>query len=132
MTKTEQAAFLLPDFIDPKTWAAFVEMRKRMGQRAPLTPYAATLILNRLTALKAEGYCPNQCLEQSIERGWRGVFKTPNKPPPAPINGKPQITVTNDYLADLAERNAKLADPEFKARADAARIAAMRKLGRPV
>lgn len=128
MTKTELASLPLPGFLSSETWCAFVDMRKAKGQRAPLTKHAAILILNQLTALKGEGYDPNECLEQSIINGWAGVFPTKQKPVPAPINGKPQVTVLNNFLADLQEHKASLQDPEIAARAEAARREVMAKI----
>jgi hypothetical protein len=125
MTKNELAALPLPAFIRPETWAAFVAMRKAKGQRAPLTTHAAVLILNKLTALKGEGYDPEECLEQSIMNGWSGVFATKQKPVPAPVNGKPQVTLLNSFLVDLEAHKAKLADPEVAAKVREARLAAM-------
>lgn len=131
MTKAELAALPLPGFLKPETWAAFVAMRKAKGQRAPLTTHAAILILNKLTALKGEGYDPNECLEQSIINGWSGVFPTKDKPPPAPVNGKPKVTLLNNFLCDIAEHEAKLADPDVAERARQARLATMARHHRP-
>lgn len=65
---------MLPDGIDPELWAAFVEMRKQMGKRAPFTQYAQHLVLKKLENFRDWGYDPNDSLRESIERGWRGVF----------------------------------------------------------
>ena len=54
-------------------WLAFVEMRKKI--RAPLTERAGEIIRNKLADLAAKGQDPVACLEQSIERSWRGVFE---------------------------------------------------------
>lgn len=62
----------LPDWVPPDSWAAFADMRQRM--RAPLTPHARKLILRRLERLRSEGFEPAAVLDQSVERGWRGVF----------------------------------------------------------
>jgi hypothetical protein len=127
MTKAELAALPLPSFLKPETWAAFVAMRKAKGQRAPLTTHAAILIINALTRFKAEGYDPNACLEQSIINGWSGVFVTKDKPPPAPVNGTPKVLLLNNFLCDIAQHEAKLAEPEAAERARQARLAAMAK-----
>ena len=63
----------LPAWIDPEAWAAFMEVRVKI--KAPLTDYAAKLILRDLMRLKASGEDPQACLDQSIMLGWRGVFK---------------------------------------------------------
>ena len=105
----------LPAYIAPETWAAFVEMRKRMGKTRPFTDFAAVLILKRLGELKDEGYDPNKCLEQSIERGWAGIFQTPSKAVVA------KSLVKNDWLQEQAEYEARMSDPDARARAEAAR-----------
>ncbi len=65
----------LPDWIDPKAWAGFVEMRKRKGQRAPFTDRAAELIIAKLGRLREDGQDPNAMLDQSTLNGWSGVFE---------------------------------------------------------
>ena len=64
----------LPDWMEPyrEQFAGFAEMRQRI--RAPLTPRAITLTLNELQRLQLEGYDPGEVLDQSTQRGWRGVF----------------------------------------------------------
>lgn len=63
----------LPDFLKKETWAAFEEMRKKI--RAPLTETAKVLIFKDLERIRSQtGDDPNEVLEQSIMRGWRGVF----------------------------------------------------------
>jgi hypothetical protein len=63
---------VIPDWIDPATWEAYLEIRKK--KRAPSTPHALTLIVKELASLKAEGNEPNDVLNQSVMRGWTGVF----------------------------------------------------------
>lgn len=64
----------LPAYIDRDTWDAFWEMRKKMGTRAPITDFGKKLILKELMKFHSEGYDANNSLEQSIMKGWRGVF----------------------------------------------------------
>jgi hypothetical protein len=66
------SAVALPEWVEPSAWQAFRESRR--AHRAPFTARAAELILAKLDQLRAEGQNPNQCLLQSVERGWRGVF----------------------------------------------------------
>jgi hypothetical protein len=47
-------------------------MRKR--KRAPVTDYAAGLILKKLDDFKNQGINPNDILNQSIENTWTGIF----------------------------------------------------------
>lgn len=65
------------DWIDPESWEAFREMRRRI--KAPLTPYAEKLIARELVKLKAAGHDPQACLDQSIMLGWRDVFPVREK-----------------------------------------------------
>ena len=64
----------LPVFIDSELWDAFCEMRRTMGKRAPFTDYAQRLVIKQLVKMHGDGYCVNNALENSITRGWRGVF----------------------------------------------------------
>lgn len=75
---------MLPQWLDPESWAGFVEMRKAIP-RCPFTPRAQMLILKELQSLKDQGYDPNKCLDQSTMKGWRGVF-------PVKSEGKPKST----------------------------------------
>jgi len=65
----------LPAYIDSELWDAFWDMRKKMGTRAPITDFGKKLILKELMKFHAEGYDANNSLEQSIMKGWRGVFQ---------------------------------------------------------
>ena len=71
-TIQKKALFILPGWIDKKTWEAFLEMRKKM--RAAPTEWAKQLLVKDLEKLKAAGNDPNEVLNQSIVRNWRGVF----------------------------------------------------------
>lgn len=62
----------LPDWIPVDTWNDFVEMRTTI--RKPLTSPAMKLAIKDLARLKAEGHDPKSVLEQSILRGWAGLF----------------------------------------------------------
>ena len=62
----------LPLGVTPDDWRDFAEIRRRI--RAPLTARAAEMIVRKLHRLEAEGSNPRDCLLQSIERAWRGVF----------------------------------------------------------
>lgn len=63
----------LPSYIDPDTWAAFVEMRKAIP-KVPYTPAAQKLGIKKLMQLHDQGYDAQKCLEESIENGWRSFF----------------------------------------------------------
>jgi len=62
----------LPAWVPSEAWEAFLEMRKKAKARN--TPYALTLLINKLDALRRSGNDPQAVLEQSIENSWKGVF----------------------------------------------------------
>ena len=62
----------LPDWIPQEAWESFVEMRSKI--RAPLTGRAKTLAVAELGKLRDQGHDPRAVLEQSVLKGWRGVF----------------------------------------------------------
>ena len=62
-----------PDFVSPVIWKDFEEHRRKL--KAPLTDQARRLIFKKLKDWKsANGWNPDNLLNQSIERGWKGVF----------------------------------------------------------
>jgi hypothetical protein len=61
-----------PDWLPLESWAGFMEMRKSCHR--PLTPRAQELIIKKLAKLRAEGHDPARVLDQSVERGWQGIF----------------------------------------------------------
>jgi len=77
----------LPEWIDPKVWRAFKQMRAK--QRSPMTDRAETLLIAKLDKMRADNQEPNAVLDQSIESGWKGVY--PLKETPA----------ENDWLENL-------------------------------
>lgn len=77
-----------------EAWAAFVEMRKAKGKRAPLTDRAAVRILFELRRMAADGQDPEEVLWASVTNGWSGVF---------PI----RRAVATSYMSAKAEENAK-------------------------
>ena len=62
----------LPDFINPETWKAFKDHRKKM--RLIMTPHAEKLIINKLIKFQEDGVDPNAALDEAIEKSWRSVF----------------------------------------------------------
>ena len=64
---------VLPASVPLSLWEEFRKMRKK--KRAPLTEYAETLILCKLEKWRIEmGANPVDVLNESIEKGWSGVF----------------------------------------------------------
>ena len=67
----------IPDFISSHTWADFVQHRKLL--KSPLTDRASELIFKKLENWKLKlDWNPDDVLNQSIERGWKGVFELPD------------------------------------------------------
>lgn len=62
----------LPDWVDPKTWADFLAMRREI--KKPATDRAQVLLLGKLDLLRAQGFDPTAVLEQSIRNCWQDVF----------------------------------------------------------
>lgn len=64
----------LPVWLDKEAWSAFVEMRKKKGQRAPLTDLAAKRIIFELDRMRAQGQDTAAVLWRSVTNGWSGVW----------------------------------------------------------
>lgn len=61
------------DRIKPDVWRDFAEHRIKL--KKPMTDRAATMMRNKLVEIAEQhGHDPNAILEQSILRGWLGVF----------------------------------------------------------
>ena len=84
----------------------FKEHRERLN--APMTGYAVSLLLHKLETLSGGAEARKiAILDQSIERGWKGVFPLETgKPSPADAAGNPFKRI----LAQEAEREATEAD----------------------
>jgi hypothetical protein len=74
--KSNKSRFALPPWVPVETWEDFKQMRKAI--RKPLTDGAAIRTVRDLEKLRAEGQDPVACLDQSIQRGWQGVFAVSN------------------------------------------------------
>ncbi|MBA7651741.1 hypothetical protein ES703_59560 [subsurface metagenome] len=64
--------YIIPDWIDKETWAAFLEMRRK--KKAVSTEFALSCIVKDLEKFKALGDDPNEVLKRSITNSWKGVF----------------------------------------------------------
>ena len=71
--KRGEVAFVIPNWIDPTTWSAYLEVRK--AKKATSTSHALQLIVKTLDGLRLKGYNPKTVLEKSIMSGWTGVFE---------------------------------------------------------
>ena len=91
--------FELPGWVPGKEWEEFEESRRKV--RKPMTDAARRLTIGKLAKLREAGNDPGKVLEQSVERGWQGVF---------PLNGgnghvgrKTWRDVNDETFADLEE-----------------------------
>ena len=91
------SAFALPDWIQPDTWKAYEEIRKKI--RKPMTERARDLIIKKLLEMKQAGQDANAVLEQSVMSSWPGIFPIKADTSPA---GKQQPWWTDDQ-ATLAK-----------------------------
>ena len=71
-SKPKAPVFDVPSWIPIEPWEGFLEVRKR--KRAPNTARAFQLIVGKLERLRAEGQDVAAVLDQSVERGWTGLF----------------------------------------------------------
>jgi hypothetical protein len=86
----------LPDWLPEPAWSEWVKFR---GKK--FTSKARELSLKTLERLHAEGNDPTAVIEQSIERGWTGLFplkteKFHGRPAPKPENFQEKSYVGTD------------------------------------
>lgn len=70
--KKSEPVHQLPDWVNPESWAGFVDMRKAI--KKPLTDRAMQLAIGKLGKLRQQGQDPNACLDQSVMNGWQDVY----------------------------------------------------------
>lgn len=63
----------LPDWLDIDVWNELKRYRK-----AKFTPHAQKLAITELTKLREQGYNPTDVINQTILRGWSGLFPVKN------------------------------------------------------
>lgn len=73
--KPLMVGLVVPDWVPADEFAAFVDMRKKMGRSIPFTLAAAEGIIRKLDKLRKTGQVPADMLEQSVRQGWRDVFE---------------------------------------------------------
>jgi len=71
--KTNGRAFALPEWVPVDNWEAWLEVRKKL--KVPNTPRSLLLAVKSLDKLRSAGNDPAAVLDQSTERGWRGLFE---------------------------------------------------------
>lgn len=68
-----QPAVDLPDWLDRETWAALVDMRKRI--KKPMTYHAQKLMLGKLQKMKEAGHDIKTVMEKTIVNSWLDVYE---------------------------------------------------------
>lgn len=71
--KKPQQKFEIPDWVPPAAWADFVEHRIKL--RKAMSAGAMRLTVSSLAKLMRDGHPAEEVLNQSIQRGWAGVFE---------------------------------------------------------
>lgn len=79
------------------SWNDFLEHRKSL--RKPFSEKAQELSIQKLIKLKSEGFNPKDVIEQSIESGWAGLFKT-NKKNELKLENEPVKKVMNWFESE--------------------------------
>jgi hypothetical protein len=92
----------IPDWIPKDLWADFKEFRIRI--KAPLTDRAVKNIISELEKFKSEGQDPLAVINQSITRGWRGVFAIVDKTKSVHPTQHQEKNSLNDQLRKAQER----------------------------
>lgn len=105
---------MCPTCITEESWEAFIELRRRKGQRAPLTDYAAKMVIKKLIEADRQGFDAQHMIDEAIENGWTTVWVTARTPK---VNRAAQET---QRLLDKQRMT-----PEEKAASEAARLRVM-------
>lgn len=79
INKPTPAKLALPDWLPVESWQMWDRFRKKKSG-AGWSADARRLSLSTLARLRAEGHDPTGVIEQSIERGWTGLFPLKNNP----------------------------------------------------
>ena len=71
MSSSKRQNIVIPDWLDRESWEMWDSHRARAKG---WTPEARTLAIRSLTQLREQGFDPKAVIEQSILRGWNGLF----------------------------------------------------------
>lgn len=108
----------IPGWLDPEAWAAFCDMRKAKGRRAPFTVAAAKRVLFELDRMRQRGQNPTEVLWQSVINGWSGVFDVKQ-----PANSEPQgVAEGRRWLQERDRAAAEAVSPPDQVRQLAERL----------
>lgn len=97
-SKPEAGAFAPPNWVPAAAWNGYCEMRSRGKQ--PFTHRAKALAVRTLETLKADGHDPEAVLDQSVLRGYTGLF---------PIKANGAGAANPNRQESLEERNLRVA-----------------------
>jgi len=98
--KQGRAPLALPEWLSAETWGMWHDFR---NSRKGWTAKARALSLGSLTRLRAAGHDPRLVIEQSIERGYTGLF--PLKPNGANHHAAPRLSLADQAAAFHANRD---------------------------
>ncbi|MDP9195198.1 MAG: YdaU family protein [Pseudomonadota bacterium] len=99
---------LLPEWIPPDDWEAFLEMRKI--QKKPPTERAKALLARQLERLVAEGHSPSEVLQQSTVNNWTDLW---------PVKGKNNVSSSASPGTTGRPDNGGTADDRLRNRVNA-------------
>ena len=108
--KKGRAPAALPEWLDAETWDLWCRYR---NSRKGWTADAKALSLRTLTKLRAAGHDPRAVIEQSIERGWTGLFPAhvDSARPESPGQNRPMGKQMQGILAlEALKRGNRVAD----------------------
>lgn len=100
--KPEKKQIELPDWLPADVWAAWIEYRAKM--RKPMTDHAQKLSIRELEKLRISGDDPAEIINQSIMRGWTGLFSVKKDFAPAE-HKKPTYSDTIMGAMNIAQNN---------------------------
>lgn len=100
-------ALTLPDWLPPSVWQDWHSYR---NARKGWTAKARQLSLATLSALRDDGHDPKAVVEQSIERGWTGLFEVRSFVAVQNARAPPQLGKTAQGINALEEMKNGLAE----------------------
>lgn len=89
--------FLIPEYINPEIWKAYLDMR--VSIKKPLkTKHQIKLAISTLEKLKAQGHNPDDVLNQSVLNSWAGLFPLKNQTTGGQKNANTVTAPPNKYV----------------------------------
>lgn len=87
----EELKNIPPSGISEEAWHEFMMLRQRM--KAADTAYAIKLVIAQLRNLEAQGFRPQDVIEQSLRSGWKDVYPIKKSSTPKPEQPRRNVTV---------------------------------------